>query len=194
MGKNTVFLCLLGFILLSVVLAITVIPGEVENPGVQKYEEESQALGGKREVVEDVGTTIEIYREQFTMFEGEWKIVKYAGYGVESHSEEIYTQEYQSRLEKHIDTVTQEYEGKILSIDDTNITAFWPVSEGFYFESYLDLFHVIRQPATLEWEPPFWAFNIELKGDNEWKRIIKSGDNQYFLLVKGCFFELSRSE
>lgn len=99
MGKNRVFLCLLGFILLSVVLAITVIPGEVENPGVQKYEEESQALGGKREVVEDVGTTIEIYREQFTMFEGEWKIVKYAGYGVESHSEEIYTQEYQSRLD-----------------------------------------------------------------------------------------------
>jgi len=136
------------FSLLLVMFVFLMIAKEMGQSEVQTNEKQAQVQEEEGAVEDGIPTMA--YVEEFALFEGKWNIIEYADYAVDSHCDEIYTEEYQRQVEEHIDTVIQKYAGRILTIDGENVTSFSPASDSnFHLESWQDLFHVVRQPPTL---------------------------------------------
>ncbi len=135
------------------------------------------------------------YDEAFEVIRGRWEVGEYLDTAVEYHGVEQDEPEYQEASKRNKEYVLQEYSGKVLEIEEENIVNFQGGSDDdFIFATYGELFNIVRQPASIDCEPHFFAASIRLKGSEDWMMIIKSNDDAFLLTVRGHFFKLNKVE
>ncbi len=135
------------------------------------------------------------YEEAFEVIRGKWEVAEYLGEATEYHGVDLDDPEYQESQKKNREYVFQEYFGKRLEIDEKNIVDFMSRSDGkFIYETYNELFTVVRNPASIAYEPPFFIASVQLEGYAEQLTIIKSADDVFFFTVRGLFFKLNKIE
>lgn len=135
------------------------------------------------------------YDEAFEVIRGRWEVGEYLDTAVEYHGVEQDDPEYQEASKRNKEYVLQEYSGKVLEIEEENIVNFQGGSDDvFLYETYDELFGLVRNPVNIAPEPPFYIASIRLKGSEDWMMIIKSNDDAFLLTVRGHFFKLNKVE